>query len=140
MNEIILIKVLLFFEICRMSLKCLKNFPQEYFKETAFMAKYIFSYSGFMITLLVFVFIEKISQFLYIDEADLFAGICLAIGFFAIGISDSLRERAELDYKFKNKPFDSEYRNNLIRRNLYILIEAIMLLGVIFFYKILPEM
>lgn len=104
------------------------------------MVKHIFSYSGFMITLLVFVFIEKISQFLYIDEVDLFVGICLAIGFFAIGISDSLRERAELDYKFKNKPFDSEYRNNLIRRNLYILIEAIMLLGVIFFYKILPEM
>lgn len=104
------------------------------------MVKHIFSYSGFMITLLVFVFIEKISQFLYIDEVDLFVGICLAIGFLAIGISDSLRERAELDYKFKNKPFDSEYRNNLIRRNLYILIEAIMLLGVIFFYKILPEM
>lgn len=140
MNEIILIKVLLFFEICRMSLKCLKNFPQEYFKETTFIIKHIFSYSGFMITLLVFVFIEKISQFLYIDELDLFVGICLAIDFFAIGISDSLRERAELDYKFKNKPFDSEYRNNLIRRNLYILIEAIMLLGVIFFYKILPAM
>ena len=84
MNEIILIKVLLFFEICRMSLKCLKNFPQEYFKETAFMVKHIFSYSGFMITLLVFVFIEKISQFLYIDEVDLFVGICLAIGFFSI--------------------------------------------------------
>lgn len=48
-----------------MSLKCLKNFPQEYFKKTAFMVKHIFSYSGFMITLLVFVFIEKISQFLY---------------------------------------------------------------------------
>lgn len=29
------------------------------------MVKHIFSYSGFMITLLVFVFIEKISQFLY---------------------------------------------------------------------------
>lgn len=93
-----------------------------------------------MITSSGFVFIEKISQFLYIDEADLFISICWAIGFFAIGISESLRERAELDYKFKNKPLDSEYRNNLIRRNLYILIEAIMLLGVIFFYKILPEM
>ena len=43
MNEIILIKMALLFEICRISWQCLKNFPQEYFKERSFIIKHIFS-------------------------------------------------------------------------------------------------
>ncbi len=40
MNEIILIKVLLFFEICRMSLKCFKRFPKEYISEKFYLLEH----------------------------------------------------------------------------------------------------
>lgn len=131
MTEIDLIRVILLFDVFRMIWKCFHNFPQEYFHETSYFLLYTFSYSCFIISFLVLLFITKISVILHIVEFNMFLGICLMLGVSGIGISEAIKKKAILDYKNYGIKLENEYKNNIIRRNFLIVIEAIMIAIVI---------
>ena len=111
--------------------KCFHKFPQEYFHETSYFLLYTFSYSCFIISFLVLLFITKISVILHIVEFNMFLGICLMLGVSGIGIFEAIKKRAILDYKNYGIKLENEYKNNIIRRNFLIVIEAIMVAIVI---------
>ena len=111
--------------------KCFHKFPQEYFHETSYFLLYTFSYSCFIISFLVLLFITKISVILHIVEFNMFLGICLMLGVSGIGISEAIKKKAILDYKNYGIKLENEYKNNIIRRNFLIVIEAIMIAVVI---------
>ena len=131
MTVIDLIRVILLFAVFRMIWKCFHKFPQEYFHETSYFLLYTFSYSCFIISFLVLLFITKISVILHIVEFNMFLGICLMLGVSGIGIFEAIKKRAILDYKNYGIKLENEYKNNIIRRNFLIVIEAIMIAIVI---------
>lgn len=131
MTVIDLIRVILLFAVFRMIWKCFHKFPQEYFHETSYFLLYTFSYSCFIISFLVLLFITKISVILHIVEFNMFLGICLMLGVSGIGISEAIKKKAILDYKNYGIKLENEYKNNIIRRNFLIVIEAIMIAIVI---------
>ena len=131
MTEIDLIRVVLLFGVFRMIWKCFHKFPQEYFHETSYFLLYTFSYSCFIISFLVLLFITKISVILRIVEFNMFLGICLMLGASGIGILEAIKKKAILDYKNYGIKLENEYKNNIIRRNFLIVIEAIMIAIVI---------
>lgn len=131
MTEIDLIRVILLFGVFRMIWKCFHKFPQEYFHETSYFLLYTFSYSCFIISFLVLLFITKISVILHIVEFNMFLGICLMLGVSGIGIFEAIKKKAILDYKNYGIKLENEYKNNIIRRNFLIVIEAIMIAIVI---------
>lgn len=131
MTVIDLIRVILLFAVFRMIWKCFHKFPQEYFHETSYFLLYTFSYSCFIINFLVLLFITKISVILHIVEFNMFLGICLMLGVSGIGILESIKKRAILDYKNYGIKLGNEYNNNIIRRIFLIVIEVIMIAIVI---------
>ena len=92
MTEIDLIRVILLFGVFRMIWKCFHKFPQEYFHETSYFLLYTFSYSCFIISFLVLLFITKISVILHIVEFNMFLGICLMLGVSGIGILEAIKK------------------------------------------------
>ena len=105
MIEIFWIKLLIFIGVCQFVWKWLKNFPKEYSSQTYFSMKYIFFYLGYTLTLLFLICIDKISLALQANELKLFIGNSLLTGIFAIGILIIKKEKAELDFRYKQKPF-----------------------------------
>lgn len=53
------------------------------------------------------------------------------LGVSGIGILEAIKKRAILDYKNYGIKLENEYKNNIIRRNFLIAIEAIMIAIVI---------
>lgn len=140
MNEIILIKVLLFFEICRMTYKCFKRFPKEYISEKFYLLEYVISYLSLIINFLVLLKIEMIARFFQIEEERLFSYLCLAIGASSIGILQVIKKEAELNYVYHKQDLGKMYRVNIQRRNFLVAIEVIMFLIVVFLYQFIAKM
>ena len=140
MNEIILIKVLLFFEICRMTYKCFKRFPREYISEKFYLLEYVISYLSLIISFLVLLKIEMIARFFQIEEERLFSYLCLAIGASSIGILQVIKKEAELNYVYHKQDLGKMYRVNIQRRNFLVAIEVIMFLIVVFLYQFIAKM
>lgn len=140
MDEIILIKVLLFFEICRMSLKCFKRFPKEYISEKFYLLEYVISYLSLIISFLVLLKIEMIARIFQIEEERLFSYLCLAIGASSIGILQVIKKEAELNYVYHKQDLGKMYRVNIQRRNFCVAIEVIMFLIVVFLYQFIAKM
>lgn len=131
MTEIDLIRVILLFGVFRMIWKCFHKFPREYFHETSYFLLYTFSYSCFITSFLVLLFITKISAILHVVEFSMFLGICLMLGASGIGILESIKKKAILDYKHHGIKLRDEYKYNIIRRNFLIVVEIIMIAIVI---------
>lgn len=137
MIEIFWIRLLIFIGVCQFVWKWLKNFPKEYSSQTYFSMKYIFFYLGYTLTLLFLICIDKISLALQANEFKLFIGISLLTGIFAIGILIVKKEKAELDFRYKQKLFDNTYNTIIKKQHFLIIIEILMILVATFLYTAL---
>ena len=137
MIEIFWIKLLIFIGVCQFVWKWLKNFPKEYSSQTYFSKKYIFFYLGYTLTLLFLICIDKISLALQANELKLFIGNSLLTGIFAIGILIVKKEKAELDFRYKQKPFDNAYNTIIKKQHFLIIVEILMILVATFLYTAL---
>ena len=137
MIEIFWIRLLIFIGVCQFVWKWLKNFPKEYSSQTYFSMKYIFFYLGYTLTLLFLICIDKISLALQANELKLFIGNSLLTGIFAIGILIVKKEKAELDFRYKQKPFDNTYNTIIKKQHFLIIIEILMILVATFLYTAL---
>lgn len=120
-----------------MAWKWLKNYPKEYSNQTYFSIKYIFFYLGYTLTLLFLICIDKISLALHVNEFKVFIGISLLTVIFAIGILIVKKEKAELDFRYKQKPFDNAYNIIIKKQHFLIIIEILMILVATFLYTVL---
>ena len=99
--------------------------------------KYIFFYLGYTLALLFLICIDKISLALQANELKLFIGNSLLTGIFAIGILIVKKEKAELDFRYKQKPFDNAYNTIIKKQHFLIIIEILMILVATFLYTAL---
>lgn len=137
MIEIFWIRLLIFIGVCHLAWKWLKNYPKEYSNQTYFSIKYIFFYLGYTLTLLFLICIDKISLALHVNEFKVFIGISLLTVIFAIGILIVKKEKAELDFRYKQKPFDNAYNIIIKKQHFLIIIEILMILVATFLYTVL---